>query len=139
MKIGQSTGENEGVQYKRCNTFDALKDALRRIKASCAAIRCNLLTALEGLSQRSAQPLFCAGPGKNRAPRRTISAILTLGTKRTISAILTLGKDCRKLSVTVRLSCAMSSHLETFNARPRSPPTSTTLPLATAVTEPPGS
>jgi len=67
MKIGQSTGENEGVQYKRCNTFDALKDALRRIKASCAAIRCNLLTALEGLSQRSAQPLFCAGPGKKRS------------------------------------------------------------------------
>jgi len=45
----------EGELRRRCCTLGALKEARRRIRASCAFIRLNLSTAIDRSLQRSVQ------------------------------------------------------------------------------------
>ena len=63
----------EGELRSRCCTLGALKEARRRMRASCAPIMLNLSTALDRSPQRSVQTPSRTGPGNNGAPRRVAS------------------------------------------------------------------
>jgi len=58
----------DGEQRRRCNTFGALKDDLRRISASCELTKVSLSTALARSLHRSDQASSRAGPANRGAP-----------------------------------------------------------------------
>jgi len=66
-----------GEQRSRCWTLGALKDALNRMRASCALISASLFTALASSSHRFDQAESKAAPGKSGAPKSSASAAET--------------------------------------------------------------
>ena len=77
-KLASDECANEGEQRSKCNTLGALKEDLNNSSASCDPSWPNLLTAVERLSQRSAQAWSSTGPWNSGAPRRVVSLGSTL-------------------------------------------------------------
>ena len=67
----------DGEQRSKCWTLGALKDALNRMRASCALMSASLFTALASSSHRFDQAESMAAPGKSGAPRSSDSAANT--------------------------------------------------------------
>ena len=72
-KVAIQALSTEGEHRRRCCTRDALKEALRRHRASCELIKLSLFTALERSAQRSAHALSRFGPRNNGAPSKIAS------------------------------------------------------------------